>query len=126
MVWPRTLNGGAHPKIIWQTHRAITISLYSISICEEDDYEQAASNTKCWTGRTVGQYTQHVTGQGESHQYNPEVPLAPNQYQSGQSQRVNELVDKLIKLRHMIEVSTRVVGVRVFLCVSVFAAPARK
>lgn len=76
---------------------------YFYSICEEDDFEQTDRN--CWTGSAVGQYTQTVMGTGhDTQRYNPEVPLDES---NERSTRLNELADKLVKLRSSIEVSGR-------------------
>ncbi|XP_017488952.1 PREDICTED: LOW QUALITY PROTEIN: division abnormally delayed protein-like, partial [Rhagoletis zephyria] len=64
------------------------------NVCEDDDIQRNDHN--CWTGDRVGDYTQLVMTQGvDTQRYNPEVPLVP----SSQSTKLNELVDKLIKVR---------------------------
>lgn len=63
-------------------------------MCEDDDIQRNDHN--CWTGDRVGDYTQLVMAQGvDTQRYNPEVPLEVN----SQSTKLNELVDKLIKVR---------------------------
>lgn len=70
----------------------------------------ARTDDNCWTGAAVGDYTQTVMPTGvDTQRYNPEVPLEQDQ-QYGRSTRLNELVDKLIKLRHTIEVSANFVN----------------
>ena len=69
-------------------------SLSFYSVCEDDDIQRNDHN--CWTGDRVGDYTQLVMAQGvDTQRYNPEVPLEVN----SQSTKLNELVDKLIKVR---------------------------
>ncbi|XP_069967779.1 division abnormally delayed protein isoform X2 [Bactrocera oleae] len=64
------------------------------NVCEDDDIQRNDHN--CWTGDRVGDYTQLVMAQGvDTQRYNPEVPLEVN----SQSTKLNELVDKLIKVR---------------------------
>ncbi|TMW40673.1 hypothetical protein DOY81_014246, partial [Sarcophaga bullata] len=50
----------------------------------------------CWIGDRIGDYTQLVMTAGiDTQRYNPEVPLEPN----AQPTKLNELVDKLLKIR---------------------------
>uniref|UniRef100_A0A0A1XKY6 Division abnormally delayed protein n=1 Tax=Zeugodacus cucurbitae TaxID=28588 RepID=A0A0A1XKY6_ZEUCU len=64
------------------------------NVCEDEDIQRNDHN--CWTGDRVGDYTQLVMAQGvDTQRYNPEVPLEVN----SQSTKLNELVDKLIKVR---------------------------
>lgn len=46
----------------------------------------------------------------DAQRYNPEVPLEPNAY--AKTNKLNELVDKLIKLRHTV---TSAVSIQFFL-----------
>ncbi|KAL7733340.1 hypothetical protein ACLKA6_004836 [Drosophila palustris] len=53
----------------------------------------------CWTGDRIGDYTQLLMTAGtDTQRYNPEVPLENQSQQS----KLNELVDKLIKIRKSI------------------------
>ncbi|XP_016991374.2 division abnormally delayed protein [Drosophila rhopaloa] len=58
--------------------------------------EQHSLKDHCWTGDRFGDYTQLLIDPGTDRQrYNPEVPFNPNT----QVSQLNELVDKLIKIR---------------------------
>ncbi|XP_030572744.1 division abnormally delayed protein [Drosophila novamexicana] len=73
------------------------------NFCDED-YTQRDDHL-CWTGDRVGDYTQLLMTPGtDTQRYNPEVPWE-NQ---SQLSRLNELVDKLIKIRKSIGVSAPV------------------
>ncbi|XP_004525364.1 division abnormally delayed protein [Ceratitis capitata] len=64
------------------------------NVCEDDDIQRNDHN--CWTGDRIGEYNNLVMTPGvDTQRYNPEVPLTPN----SQSTKLNELVDKLIKVR---------------------------
>ncbi|XP_054732311.1 division abnormally delayed protein [Anastrepha obliqua] len=64
------------------------------NVCEDEDIQRSDHN--CWTGDRVGDYTQLVMAQGsDTQRYNPEVPLVSNSH----STKLNELADKLIKVR---------------------------
>ncbi|EDV96221.1 GH15331 [Drosophila grimshawi] len=68
--------------------------------CDED-YTQRNDHL-CWTGDRVGEYTQLLITPGtDTQRYNPEVPLEDQ----SQITKLNELVDKLIKIRKSIGVS---------------------
>ncbi|KAH8307207.1 hypothetical protein KR044_007749 [Drosophila immigrans] len=65
--------------------------------CDED-YTQTDDHL-CWTGTRVGDYTQLLmTPSTDTQRYNPEVPWEKESQQS----QLNELVDKLIKIRQSI------------------------
>lgn len=73
------------------------------SFCDEE-YTQGDDHL-CWTGDRVGDYTQLLIMPGEDRQrYNPEVPWE-NQ---SQLSKINELVDKLLKIRKSIGVTVSV------------------
>lgn len=68
-------------------------------VCEDDDYSR--SDKQCWTGDRIGEYKQTVMSIGvDAQRYNPEVPLEGHSYVK--ANKLNELVDKLIKLRHTV------------------------
>lgn len=63
------------------------------NFCNE---QYSLEDRSCWTGDRYGDYTQLLIGPGlDSQRYNPEVPLRS----SAQLTTLNELVDKLIKIR---------------------------
>ncbi|XP_034483544.1 division abnormally delayed protein isoform X2 [Drosophila innubila] len=65
--------------------------------CDEDFTQN--DDHLCWTGDRVGEYTQLlITPGSDTQRYNPEVPLENQSQQS----KLNELVDKLIKIRKSI------------------------
>ncbi|XP_030385073.1 division abnormally delayed protein [Scaptodrosophila lebanonensis] len=67
------------------------------NICEDEDIDQG--DRHCWTGERVGDYTQILIQPGsDSQRYNPEVPFETQ----AQPSKLNELVDKLIKIRKSI------------------------
>ncbi|KAH8415458.1 hypothetical protein KR222_000197, partial [Zaprionus bogoriensis] len=67
----------------------------------DDDYTQRDDHL-CWTGDRVGDYTQLLmTAVTDSQRYNPEVPWDSQ----SQNSELNELVDKLIKIRKSIGVA---------------------
>ncbi|KAG4067470.1 hypothetical protein HA402_003294 [Bradysia odoriphaga] len=69
------------------------------SVCEDEELKQ--DDRHCWTGDRIGDYTQTVMANGvDAQRYNPEVPLEQNAY--AKTNKLNELVDKLIKLRHTV------------------------
>lgn len=71
------------------------------SMCEEHEFER--TDRSCWTGQRVGDYTQTIMSPGvDTQRYNPEVPQDSQTY--SKSANLNELVDRLIKLRHVIDV----------------------
>ncbi|XP_017955034.1 division abnormally delayed protein [Drosophila navojoa] len=73
------------------------------NFCDED-YTQSNDHL-CWTGDRIGDYTQLLIMPGEDRQrYNPEVPWE-NQ---SQLTKLNELVDKLQKIRKTIGVTAPV------------------
>lgn len=75
------------------------------SMCEEDEFER--TDRSCWNGQRVGDYTQTIMSTGvDTQRYNPEVPHDSQTYT--RSANLNELVDRLIKLRHVIDVSIHV------------------
>ncbi|XP_065358934.1 division abnormally delayed protein [Calliphora vicina] len=64
------------------------------NVCEDEDIQR--NDRHCWIGDRVGDYTQLVMTSGiDTQRYNPEVPLEPN----AQPTKLNELVDKLLKIR---------------------------
>ncbi|XP_037933748.1 division abnormally delayed protein [Teleopsis dalmanni] len=64
------------------------------NVCEDEDIQR--NDHHCWTGERIGDYTQIVMATAmDTQRYNPEVPLEPN----SQSTKLNDLVDKLIKIR---------------------------
>lgn len=70
------------------------------NLCEEGEYQR--SEQHCWTGDSIGDYTNEVLPIGmDSQRYNPEIPLTTQPAYS-EAARVNTLVDRLIKLRSMI------------------------
>lgn len=70
------------------------------SVCEDEEFKR--DDRHCWNGDRVSEYTQTVMSTGvDAQRYNPEVPLeAPTTYTK--PNKLNELVDKLIKLRHTV------------------------
>lgn len=69
------------------------------SVCEEDE-EFKRDNRHCWTGDRIGDYTHSAMPIGvDAQRYNPEVPLEGNDFKTN---KLNEFVDVLIKLRHTI------------------------
>uniref|UniRef100_A0A1A9UP57 Uncharacterized protein n=1 Tax=Glossina austeni TaxID=7395 RepID=A0A1A9UP57_GLOAU len=64
------------------------------NVCEDEDIQR--NDHHCWTGDRIGDYTQLVMTTGiDTQRYNPEVPLEPD----AQPNKLNELVDKLLKIR---------------------------
>ncbi|XP_016933033.3 division abnormally delayed protein [Drosophila suzukii] len=60
------------------------------------DEQHSHEDRSCWTGDRFGDYTQLLINPGTDRQrYNPEVPFNSNT----QASQLNELVDKLIKIR---------------------------
>lgn len=73
------------------------------NVCEDEDIQR--SDRHCWTGDRIGDYTQVAMTSGvDAQKYNPEVPLVQHSY--AQSTKLNELVDKLIKIRSSIGSAT--------------------
>jgi len=73
---------------------------YIHSHCDEDSTQN--DDHLCWTGDRVGDYTQLLMTPGtDTQRYNPEVPWE----NESQLSKLNELVDKLIKIRKSIGVS---------------------
>lgn len=73
--------------------------LFGCSVCEDEEYKR--DDRHCWTGDRIGEYTQTVMSTGvDAQHYNPEVPLEKHSFDK--STKLNELVDKLIKLRHTV------------------------
>ncbi|KAJ6619227.1 Division abnormally delayed protein, partial [Pseudolycoriella hygida] len=71
-------------------------NLISYSVCEDEDLKE--DDRHCWTGDRISDYTQTVMANGvDAQRYNPEVPLEQNAY--AKTNKLNELVDKLIRLR---------------------------
>ena len=67
---------------------------FDYSVCEDEDIQR--NDRHCWIGDRIGDYTQLVMTAGiDTQRYNPEVPLEPN----AQPTKLNELVDKLLKIR---------------------------
>lgn len=88
-------------NIINLLRKFLTNSLYFyFSACAGAEYKN--DDHHCWTGEKIGQYTQKVMSTGaDAQRYNPEVPsLDVNSFT--RSNKLSELVDKLIKLRHTI------------------------
>lgn len=80
------------------TFQLIFFLLFS-SVCEDEEYKR--DDRHCWTGVRIGEYTQTVMSTGvDTQRYNPEVPLETHAYTK--PNKLNELVDKLIKLRHTV------------------------
>lgn len=64
------------------------------NVCQDDDVQQNDHN--CWTGDRIGDYNKMIMTPGfDTQKYNPEVPYETN----SQSTKLNELMDKLIKIR---------------------------
>ncbi|XP_017071789.1 division abnormally delayed protein [Drosophila eugracilis] len=63
------------------------------------DEQHSREDHSCWTGDRIGDYTQLLISPGTDNQrYNPEVPFNSKT----QASQLNELVDKLIKIRKSI------------------------
>ncbi|XP_059218906.1 division abnormally delayed protein [Stomoxys calcitrans] len=64
-----------------------------------DDEEMQRSDRHCWMGDRIGDYTQLVMTPGtDTQRYNPEVPFES----TSQPTKLNEMVDKLLKVRKTI------------------------
>lgn len=72
---------------------SLTKFSYFCSFCNE---QRSREDHSCWTGDRFGEYNQLLIGPGmDTQRYNPEVP-----YNSmTQASQLNELGDKLIKIR---------------------------
>ncbi|KAM7357577.1 division abnormally delayed protein [Cochliomyia hominivorax] len=65
------------------------------NVCEDEDIQR--NDRHCWIGDRIGDYTQLVMTPGiDTQRYNPEVPLLET---NTPPTKLNELVDKLLKIR---------------------------
>lgn len=87
------------------------ISISIFSVCEDE--EQKQDDRHCWTGDRISDYTQTVLANGvDAQRYNPEVPLEQNAY--AKTNKLNELVDKLIKLRHTVTNAVSIILINIY------------
>lgn len=67
----------------------------SSTLCDDEEYH--SSDEDCWTGTHYGDYT-HEVASTTAQKYNPEVPYSERP--TGDSQRLQVLIDKLINLKN--------------------------
>lgn len=75
-------------------------------MCNNSD-EYKTDDRNCWTGNRISDYTNGIMSTGvDAQRYNPEVPLESHTYSHT---KLDDIVDKLIKLKQMITTAVRIV-----------------